>query len=226
MTNVIEVKNLSKTYDMGEFEVKALHDISFTIQPHEFVGLIGPSGCGKTTLINTISGLLKPTTGEVRLNGTVLTELSSDKVRDFRLHNIGLVFQDHLLVNSLTALENVELPLVFARVPEEERKQKATYLLKKFGLQDKMYNLPEELSGGEQQRVGIARSLIFNPAIILADEPTGDLDTKSGQLILKTFRDIVTSEGTSILMVSHDPRHRPFFDRVLELSDGKLVTIE
>ncbi|MHA2032694.1 MAG: ABC transporter ATP-binding protein [Candidatus Kariarchaeaceae archaeon] len=222
---IIIVENLTKHFNLNSNEIHALKDISFSIDKSEFVGLLGPSGCGKTTLINCLSGLLSPTSGRIRINGTEITELTHDQVRNYRLKNIGLVFQEHLLVNSLTAAENITLPLIFGRVPLEERKNRSVELLNILGLSDKMNNLPEELSGGEQQRVGIGRALVYNPKLLLADEPTGDLDTRSGQLVLQTFRKIVESGDTSIIVVSHDPRHRIYFDRILEMNDGRLEEV-
>ncbi|MHA2274762.1 MAG: ABC transporter ATP-binding protein [Candidatus Kariarchaeaceae archaeon] len=219
---IVNVENLTKVFGLNSNKIHALEDITFSIDKGEFVGLLGPSGCGKTTLINCLSGLLSSTSGRIRINGTEITELSHDQGRNFRLKNIGLVFQEHLLVNSLTAVENIALPLIFGRVPWEERKNRSVELLNSLGLGDKMNNLPEELSGGEQQRVGIARALAYEPKLILADEPTGDLDTRSGQLVLQTFRKIVESGDTSIIVVSHDPRHRIYFDRILEMNDGRL----
>jgi ABC-type lipoprotein export system ATPase subunit len=221
-SSIVAVQKLTKVFSLLSNDIYALRDVSFSIDKGEFVGLIGPSGCGKTTLINCLSGLLVSTTGSIRINGTEITDLSQDEMRDFRLHNIGLVFQEHLLVNSLTAMENVALPLVFGRIPLEDRQNRSIELLRSFGLDEKINSLPEELSGGEQQRVGIARALVYDPKLILADEPTGDLDTRSGQLILQAFRTIAETSSTSVIVVSHDPRHRVYFDRILELNDGVL----
>ncbi len=208
---------------MKSYIVDALKNISFSVNPGEFIGLLGPSGCGKTTLINCMSGLLTPTTGSVTIDTVNITQLSQAQIRDFRLRNIGMVFQEHLLVESLSALENVSLPLIFGKIPENERKERATELLIQFGMEDKIDHLPSELSGGEQQRVGIARSLAFDPILILADEPTGDLDTRTGQLIIRSFKEIANNGVKAVVIVSHDPRHRPYFDRVLEMSDGSLI---
>ena len=209
---------------MKTYQVDALKNISFSVNPGEFIGLLGPSGCGKTTLINCMSGLLTPTTGSVTIDTVKITQLSQAQIRDFRLRNIGMVFQEHLLVESLSALENVTLPLIFGKIPENERKERATELLIQFGMEDKIDHLPSELSGGEQQRVGIARSLAFDPILILADEPTGDLDTRTGQLIIRSFKEIANNGVKAVVIVSHDPRHRPYFDRVLEMSDGSLIS--
>lgn len=222
-TTILTVNNLSKVYKMPTFDVHALTDIDFHIQSGEFVGLIGPSGSGKTTLINSLSGLLKPTTGHIVINGVDIASLTSKEIREFRLTNIGLVFQEHLLIESLSALENVELPLIFLGENEESRKAKALQRLHELGLEDKKDHLPSELSGGEQQRIGIARALICNPQLLLADEPTGDLDTKNSQIIMQLFKTIAEKRGTSIIMVSHNPSHRSKFDRVLELQDGKIL---
>ena len=220
----VNVANLTKTFDMKTYHVDALKNISFSVNPGEFIGLLGPSGCGKTTLINCMSGLLTPTTGSVTIDTVNITQLSQAQIRDFRLRNIGMVFQEHLLVESLSALENVTLPLIFGKIPENERKERATELLIQFGMEDKIDHLPSELSGGEQQRVGIARSLAFDPILILADEPTGDLDTRTGQLIIRSFKEIANNGIKAVVIVSHDPRHRPYFDRVLEMSDGSLIS--
>ena len=225
MTNknaVIQVSHLSQTFDMKTYQVHALKDISFDVFPGEFIGLIGPSGSGKTTLINCLSGLLIPSSGEIKYGKEDIAKFSLSKRRKFRLNSLGLVFQEHLLVKSLTAFENIELPLIFGRISIEERKPRVLNLLNQVKLEDKGSHLPEELSGGEQQRVGIARALAFNPNIILADEPTGDLDTRNSQQIIHIFRELVKERNISIVMVSHDPRHRQYFDRVLEISDGYL----
>lgn len=219
---ILNVSDVSKTFDTKAFTVHALRDVSFSVGAGEFIGLLGPSGSGKTTLINILSGLIRPTQGDVTVGDEELTAMKSDDLREFRLHNIGLVFQEHLLVESLTAIENVELPMTFARVDPESRRKKALKLLKQFGLETKMHQLPSELSGGEQQRVGIARALLFDPLLILADEPTGDLDTKTGNNIIKIFKEIAHTNGSSVIMVSHDPRHRPHFDRVLQMKDGSV----
>ncbi|MFX0085636.1 MAG: ABC transporter ATP-binding protein [Candidatus Hodarchaeota archaeon] len=222
-SEIVSVNNLTKIFDMRSYQINALKDISFSVKSGEFIGLLGPSGCGKTTLINCMSGLLSPTTGSVSINSVNITCLSQSQIRDFRLRKIGLVFQEHLLIESLNAIENVALPLIFGKVPEIERNEKATNLLIKFGMEDKLYHLPSELSGGEQQRVGIARALAFDPILLLADEPTGDLDTRTGQSIIRSFKEIANNEVKGVVMVSHDPRHRPYFDRVLEMSDGHLI---
>lgn len=222
-SNLMEISNLNHTFDMKAYQVEALNNISFEVKPGEFIGLIGPSGSGKTTLINCLSGLLKPSSGEVRVCNVDITLLSAEKMREFRLESLGMVFQEHLLVNSLNVFENIELPLIFGRIPEEKRAIRVGNLLGQVGLIDKKDHLPSELSGGEQQRVGIARALAYNPDIILADEPTGDLDTRNSQLIIQIFQDIVKEHKKSVVMVSHDPRHQQYFDRVLELSDGHLL---
>ncbi len=219
----VNVNNLTKTFDMKSYQIHALKNISFSVHPGEFIGLLGPSGCGKTTLINCMSGLLTPTSGTVSINDLDITQLSQAQVRDFRLKKIGMVFQEDLLVESLTALENVALPLIFGKEPENERNERAEDLLTQFGMEDKLDHLPSELSGGERQRVGIARALAYNPILILADEPTGDLDTRTGQMIIRTFKQIANNGTKGVVMVSHDPRHRPYFDRVLEMSDGHLT---
>ena len=220
--SLVKIVNLSKIFDMKSYQVEALKNISLGVKAGEFVGLIGPSGSGKSTLINCLSGLLSPTEGSIVIANTELTQLSDEQKRDFRLHNIGLVFQEHHLIEALTALENVELPLLFSNKKPEERKAIALELLKQLGIADKADNHPSELSGGEQQRVGVARALAFDPPLILADEPTGDLDTKSGQIVIQKFKELAHKSKKGVIMVSHDPRHRVYFDRILQMSDGKL----
>ena len=223
-TSFTSVTNLTKTYDMKAYQIHALKDISFEVYPGEFIGLLGPSGCGKTTLINSMSGLITPTTGSIFIDTVDITQLSQAQIREFRLRKIGMIFQEHLLVESLSAIQNVALPLIFGKVPETERNQRATELLTQLGMEDKLEHLPSELSGGEQQRVGIARALAFDPILLLADEPTGDLDTRTGQLIIQMFKEIANNGVKGVVMVSHDPRHRPYFDRVLEMADGRLMS--
>ncbi|MCH8908203.1 MAG: ABC transporter ATP-binding protein [Candidatus Heimdallarchaeota archaeon] len=219
---IVEIKSLNKTYQVKSGDVMALDQIDLEINPGEFVGLIGPSGSGKTTLINTIAGLITQTEGEVVINGIDMSNLSDAEVREFRLNNIGMIFQEHLLVDSLTALDNVEIPLIFNGENYKTRRKKARKLLKRVGLKKKEKHLPSDLSGGEQQRIGICRALMTNPKILLADEPTGDLDTRTGNEIIKLFKQIVEEDGISIIMVSHDPRHQKHFDRMIKLRDGKL----
>ncbi len=221
--SMISVKNLDKTFDMKSFEVHALKDINLEVNSSEFIGLIGPSGSGKTTLINTISGLIKPTKGRIMIDGVNITDLSTKELREFRLKNVGMVFQEHLLIGSLTALENVTLPLIFLKIAEKERIERAEKLLDEFGLLDKKDHLPSELSGGQQQRLGIARALITGPKILLADEPTGNIDMKSAKIVMETIQDVVKTKNTCVIMVSHNPQHRSRFDRVFELQDGAFV---
>lgn len=219
---IVTVKSLNKTYLLKSGDVVALDQIDLEIKRGEFVGLIRPSGSGKTTLINTIAGLLTQTEGKVVIDGTDMGTLSDNEVREFRLNNIGMIFQEHLLVDSLTALDNVEIPLIFTRENFKERRKRARALLKRVGMKKKEKHLPSDLSGGEQQRIGICRALMTNPKILLADEPTGDLDTRTGNEIIKLFKQIVEEDGISIIMVSHDPRHQKHFDRMIKLRDGKL----
>ncbi len=219
---MIQVNNLSKQFYLKDFIVNALQDISFEVQTGEFIGLIGPSGSGKTTLINCLAGLIKPNNGEIFIDNTNITELNSAELRSFRLNNIGMVFQEHLLIDSITAVENVEIPLIFQGVSANESRNKAIALLREVSLEEKANNLPQELSGGQQQRVGLARAMINNPKIILADEPTGNIDSKSGHAIIELFRKIAKEHNTSIIMVSHNPAHIKSFDRVLKLDDGTI----
>lgn len=223
ITSSLSVNHLTKVFKTKSYEVNALNGISFEVHTHEFIGLIGPSGSGKTTLINCLSGLIEPTQGSVEINGIDLLKLSREERNNFRLENMGMVFQEHLLIESLTAIENIEMPLIFFNIPPEERRKRALSLLKEFDLLNKELNLPSELSGGEQQRIGIARALIMNPKILFADEPTGNLDSKTGFKIIQLFKEIAHQKELSVIMVSHDPRHVRHFDRVLQLKDGYIV---
>lgn len=223
-TPVIEIDDLVKNYISKAETVEVLRGISFTVHQAEFLGVIGPSGSGKTTLMSIIGTLMKPTDGSVYINGTNVGLLSKDELADFRLKNIGFVFQSNNLVPTLTALENVEIPLILAKVPAPERKEKSLNMLQKVGLERKADNLPDELSGGEKHRVSIARALINDPELILADEPTGNLDSMTGREIIHLLKDLTKLEKT-ILVVSHDPTHLPEFDRVIKLVKGHIEEV-
>ncbi len=222
--SIIEINNLVKNYKTKAGTVEVLKGISLTVHKSEFLGVIGPSGSGKTTLMSIIGSLLKPTNGSVVINGTVINSLSKNQLADFRLKNIGFVFQSNNLVPTLTALENVELPLILAKIPASARKTKSTELLQKVGLGDKLDSLPDELSGGEKHRISIARALVNDPEIILADEPTGNLDSMTGREIIHLLKELTKQEKT-ILVVSHDPTHIPEFDRVIKLVKGEIEEV-
>ncbi len=219
---VVETINLHKIYRLGKVEIHALRGVTIKVKKEEVLCIMGPSGSGKTTLLNIIGTLDKPTKGKVLLEGIDVTKLSEKELTKIRRHKIGFVFQFHNLIPVLTALENVELPMILAGIPREERLQRAKYLLKLVGLEDRINHRPHELSGGEQQRVAIARALANKPSIILADEPTGELDTENGERVMRIFREVVNEEGATAIIVTHNPLISKFSDRILYLRDGRI----
>jgi len=224
--NIILISNLIKNFKIKDGTVPVLRGIELKITRGEFIGIIGPSGSGKTTLMAILGGLLSPTDGSVEINGIQLETLSKSALADFRLHNIGFVFQSRNLIPTLTALENVEVPLVLAKIPLIERKQKALDLLRQVNLESKKDHLPDELSGGEQQRVAVVRALANDPEVILADEPTGSLDSMTGSEIIHLLKELAHQNGKTNLMVSHDPAHLSEFDRVLKIENGHIFSVE
>jgi len=217
--NVIQIENLTKVYQMGEIQVHALRGVSFTVKPGEVLAIMGPSGSGKSTLMNMIGCLDNPTDGNYYLDGELVSTLVDDELAEVRNRKIGFVFQQFNLLPRATALTNVELPLRYAGV-NGSRKDLALKALEAVGLGDRVDHQPNELSGGQQQRVAIARALVNNPAIILADEPTGNLDTTSGDEIMKLLLTLNKTEGTTLLIVTHDPEVAAIAERVLHLRDG------
>ena len=204
MSNVIELKNVSKYYEMGEEIVKALDKINIKIKKGDFVAFMGPSGSGKSTGMNLIGSLDYSTKGEIYLEGENIEDLTESELAQIRGKKIGFIFQSFNLIPTLTALENVMLPMTFQSVEKEERVEKAKKLLKLVELEDRMSHYPNQLSGGQQQRVAIARSLANDPEIILADEPTGNLDTKTGEIVIE-FLEKLNKEGKTIIIITHDP---------------------
>ncbi len=222
---IIDLKNISKIYQMGETEVHALRNIDLSIYPGEYVALMGPSGSGKSTLMNIIGALDTPTSGTYYLKGSNVSEMEDDELAEIRNKEIGFVFQTFNLLPKLTALENVALPLVYAGIPKKERMQRAKEALKSVGLGDRLDHKPNQLSGGQRQRVAIARALVNNPSIILADEPTGNLDSKSSEEIMRLF-DRLHAEGNTIILVTHEPDIAEHSKRLIKLFDGKIVSDE
>jgi putative ABC transport system ATP-binding protein len=222
---IIVVDNIHKSYLMGKDAVPALRGVSLDIQPGEFVCLMGPSGSGKTTLLNIIGGLDEPSRGHIAIQGENLVSLSEDKLATLRLEKMGFVFQNYNLLANFTAFENVEAPMVLARVGRRERKDRAMVLLEKVGLGDRAHHYPSELSGGQQQRVAIARALSNNPPILIGDEMTGDLDSETGFAIMRLIQDL-NKEGMTIVFVTHDPRMSKYAGTVVNLQDGKLLNHE
>lgn len=221
--SMIHVFDLTKVYQMGEVEIRAINGITMKVDKGEFVSVMGPSGSGKTTLLNMIGALDNPTNGAVFVNGVNVAHMNDQQQTNLRLRSIGFIFQFYNLVPVLTAYENVELPLIFAGVPEEIRKERANKFLKLVDLEDRMGHLPDELSGGEQQRVAVARSLSNEPALLIADEPTGELDTKKGKEIINLLHDLNKELNQTILMVTHDPEVGKLADRLLKMRDGRII---
>jgi len=219
---IIQTQNLQRTFQMGARAIKALRGVDLNITTARFVALKGRSGSGKTTLLNLIGGLDRPTLGTVRVFGRDLSEMGEDQLTLWRRCKLGFIFQSFGLLPTLSAFENVELMLRLVDVPIGERRERTLYCINQVGLKKWMDHRPHELSGGQQQRVGIARALANNPQLILADEPTGELDSKTAVEILKIFRQIVDSERTTVLMSSHDPLVDGFVDEILLLKDGKI----
>ncbi len=216
---MIEVRNLVKSYPgTGD----ALRGVSFDVARGEFVAIMGPSGSGKSTLLSLLGALDTPTSGEVRIDGAGIAGLSGDRLADFRFAKIGFIFQQYYLLPTMTALGNVMAPLLPRKVEYNKRRQ-AMQLLEAVGLGHKMASLPSQLSGGEQQRVCIARALVGSPPLILADEPTGALDEKNGEIVLSLIQDLRMSKGLTVVMVTHDPRVAERADRTIRMIDGKLA---
>ena len=220
--NVIQAIDLWKIYKMGEMEVQALRGVSFTIQRGEIISIMGPSGSGKSTLMNLLGCLDRPSKGEYILDGEKVSGLNNDQLASIRNRKVGFVFQSFNLLPRQTALSNVELPMRYAGV-QKGRKDRARAALESVGLKDRIKHRPPELSGGQQQRVAIARALVNEPAILMADEPTGNLDSKSGKEIMELIQKLNREHGMTIIIVTHDPRIAEQTQRVLRLMDGLLV---
>jgi putative ABC transport system ATP-binding protein len=222
MDTVVRTVGLTRRYKMGDTFVDALRGVDLTIARGEFVALVGPSGSGKSTVLNLIGGLDRPTSGQVWINGTELSASDERTLTQHRRQHVGFVFQTFNLLPRLTAEENVALPLMFNGVPEKERRARARALLERVGLGPRLTHRPTQLSGGEQQRVAIARALIGQPALLLADEPTGNLDTATGAEIMALLKELNQDQGLTLLVVTHDPDVAAFADRVVRLRDGRI----
>ncbi len=221
--SAIQTQKLTKIYGSGSTAVTALDHVNIRINEGEFVAIMGPSGCGKSTMLHLLGGLDKPTEGDVLIGGHNLVDLSDDKLTELRRRRIGFVFQFFNLIPVLTAVENAALPVTLDGVKPSEAKKKAADWLTRFGLGDRLASRPDQLSGGQQQRVAVARALVAEPELILADEPTGNLDTRSGDEIAGLLRDVSRQYGRTVVMVTHDPRIAAYADRIIFLKDGKVV---
>jgi len=226
MRTILEVREVKKSYRMGKVIVPALRSVSFDVEEGEFLTIFGPSGSGKSTLLHLMGCLDRPDEGEILIDGFNVLKLSDDKRAELRLTKIGFVFQFFNLLPRLTALNNVQLPLSLTDVSEKEASEKAKEILKIVGLEARMNHRPSELSGGEQQRVAIARALINNPKIVLADEPTGNLDTKTGWEIVQLMKKLSDEKGQTIVAVTHDPNIAEKADRIIHLKDGLIEGIK
>ena len=223
---VIEVENVKKIYEMGIVEVHALGGVSFHVRRGEVVAIMGPSGAGKSTIMNILGCLDRPSEGEYTLDGEPVSALNDDQLADIRNRKVGFVFQSFMLLPRQTALANVGLPMRYAGVPAKERHERAKKSLQAVGLGDRITHKPTELSGGQQQRVAVARALVNDPAIIMADEPTGNLDSKSGREIMDLLLNLNHDRGTTVIVITHDEKIGALAQRVIRLRDGLLVENE
>lgn len=223
---IIQVKNLYKIYHVGANKVYALGGVDFTMYKGEFCAIVGPSGSGKSTLLNMLAGLEKPTKGEIVIAGKHMEKMNENQLVAFRRENVGFIFQSYNLLQTLNAVENVALPLSFRGIPRKLRNKKAEKYLKLVGLEKQKKHMANEMSGGQQQRVGIARALVVNPKIIFADEPTGNLDSKTTMEILALMRRIVREQNQTLVMVTHDNHLASYADRQFHIVDGKILKIE
>ena len=219
---IVELVDVHKVYRIGNHEVHALRGVSLKVENGEFLTVMGPSGSGKSTLLHLIGCLDKPTRGKVFVKGVDTSKLSDRKLTEMRMRTIGFVFQQYHLIPTLTALENVELPMVFMGVSSERRRRRALKLLEMVGLKGKEDRKPNELSGGEQQRVAIARALANDPEILLCDEPTGNLDTKTGLQVMDIIKDMNVEKGVTVILVTHNPSLSRYADRTVKIRDGRL----
>ncbi|MCI8701229.1 MAG: ABC transporter ATP-binding protein [Turicibacter sp.] len=219
---LLEAKNIQKNYFQDKLKVDVLKNINFSVEMGDYVAVMGPSGSGKSTLMNILGCLDLPTSGDYFLNGKDVLSLSEDELSDLRLNEIGFVFQNFQLLSSQSALENVELPLTYAKIPKSERRRRAIQALERVGLGDRLHFKPTQLSGGQKQRVAIARAIVNHPSLLLADEPTGALDSKSGIQIMDLFRQL-NDEGVTIVMITHDAKVAQAANRQIAILDGELI---
>jgi putative ABC transport system ATP-binding protein len=224
---IIEAEELSKIYSMGKVQVVALNGVSLSVPRGTFLGITGPSGSGKSTLLNLLGGLDTPTSGSIQAQGKIISRMSNEELAHYRRVDVGMIFQSFNLISSLTAVENVALPLLFSGVSKKERKQKAWDVLRRVGLEPRGNHRPLELSGGEQQRVAIARALVNHPDILLTDEPTGNLDSHTSEEIVQMLADLNKNQSITVILVSHEERLiRKYSDWIIHLQDGELIRQE
>ena len=223
---LVELKDIRKSFSMGKEEVEILHGINLSVDKGEFVAMMGPSGSGKSTTMNILGCLDKPTEGTYILNGENINDLESDDLAVIRNSTIGFVFQGFNLLQKTSAIENVELPLLYAGMPKKERRQRAEEALIQMGLGDRLYHEPTQLSGGQQQRVAIARGIVNKAPILMADEPTGNLDSKTSAEIMELFKKINEEEGITILLVTHEPEVAVYAKRIVHFKDGMITSDE
>ena len=223
---IIDVKNSRKTYVMGQERIKAVDGVSFKIEEGEFCCILGTSGSGKSTLLNLLAGIEKLSGGDIIIAGHSIRKMSEKKLSKFRQEYLGFVFQAYNLMGSMTALENVELPLVFKRISPGKRRKMAKGILKKVGLEGRMQHKPKEMSGGQQQRVGIARAFVAKPKIVFADEPTGNLDTKTTKEVMELIKSMALKHKQTIVMVTHDISLSKYADKIIHVTDGQITQIE
>ena len=221
--NLIDVRAVTKTFQSGSEQVTPIADLDFTVRQGEFVCLMGPSGSGKTTLLHLLAGIDRPTKGSVLIAGEDVTALSASRLAKWRTRAVGYVFQQYNLIPVLTAFENVEVPLLLLKLSAAERERKVATALSAVGLDDRAHHLPRQLSGGQQQRVAIARAIVADPAVVLADEPTGNLDRTAATVTLQLLRRLVDEFGKTLVMVTHDPQAAAVADRVVHLDKGRIV---
>jgi len=221
--SIIKLNNIWKIYQLGKVELTALKGISLEVTPGDFVTIMGPSGSGKSTLLNMIGALDSPTRGKVFLKGKDISLLTEDQLSQLRGKTIGFVFQEFNLLSNLTAIENVMLPMIFQGISLEKRKEKAKELLISLGLEDRIFHQPAELSGGERQRVAIARAFANNPEMVIADEPTGNLDSITGKKIMEVLTDFHQKEGKTIVVVTHDPHIAEYSKKIVNIKDGQII---
>ncbi|NMA02550.1 MAG: ABC transporter ATP-binding protein, partial [Clostridia bacterium] len=226
LASIIEVKNLTKKYRVGSEIISALNGVDLKIESGEFLAIVGTSGSGKSTLLHMMSGLERPTKGEILINGVLINKVREKDMASFRRKHMGFIFQHYNLLTALTALENAALPLVLQGVNVRERNKRAVEILKTLGLGDRMKNKPNQMSGGQQQRVSIARALINNPKILFADEPTGNLDTRTTREIMELLTTMVKEKGQTLVMVTHDMEVANYADRIIQMVDGEIICEE